>query len=88
MANLRTAYQLFLNSMRIQIRTEFYVSPNFITVTGPTNLYAFSSFSLSLKIILDFSLSLFLSAIKEKGSAPSLSHAYPHSTRRRWNCRE
>ena len=86
MANLRTAYQLFLNSMRIQIRTEFYVGPNFIT--GPTNLYAFSSFSLSLKIILDSSLSLFLSAIKEKGSAPSLSHAYPHSTRRRWNCRE
>jgi hypothetical protein len=70
MTNLKTAYQLFLDSKRIQIRTEFYVGPNFITVTGPTNLYAFSPCSLSLSENYSrrFSLSLFLSAITEEGS--------------------
>jgi hypothetical protein len=47
MTNLRTAQRLFLDSSWIQIRTEFYMGPNF----------------LSLKIIPGASLSLFLSAI-------------------------
>ena len=69
MTNLRTTYQLFLDSKRIQIRTEFYVGPSFITVTGPTNLCLLPVFSLSKNYSRRFSLSL--SAIIE-GKAPSL----------------
>ena len=75
MTNLRTIYQLFLDSKRIQIRSKFYVGPSFITVTGPTNLYAFSPFSLSLKIILDASLSLSFSQPLQR--AKPLHYAYP-----------
>jgi hypothetical protein len=66
MANLRTAKRVFLDSSRIQIRTEFLVDPNFITVTGHTDFSPhFLSFSPDAS-------ELFLSAIAEP-----LHYAYP-----------
>jgi hypothetical protein len=74
MTNLRTAYQLFLDSKWIQIRTVFYVSPSFIIVTGPTY---FSPRFLSLSLTMAPYASLSLSLGHYRGESPFITPIHP-----------